>query len=211
MSKFKRPGRESTQRCRYRVPGRSAGSELGGRICRRGPVLVLSFWGLLFRRRPQKLDKGNIGRYSQYCSVANCPSGFLLRFFSPAFQCVSGGEKVGRVGGGLRVAFVYSPILDSSKGSEYCQTNVTASLGREIYNPRKKVAEYGRKVPPIPQTQGTGVQFETDLIEHGWKWSPTKVYCQWRRGNGPLGCRTNRVPLTCHWRQLIGQCGEVTG
>ena len=85
-------------------------------------------------------------------------------------------ESQGTRRGSIRVALVYSPTLDSSKGSEYCQTNVTASLGREIYNPRKKVVEYRREVPPIPQTQGTRVQFETDLIEHGWKWSPTKVY-----------------------------------
>lgn len=28
----------------------------------------------------------------------------------------------------------------------------------------------------MPQNHGSGAQHEADLIEHGWKWSPTKVY-----------------------------------
>ena len=78
--------------------------------------------------------------------------------------------------GSIRMALVYTPVLDSSKGSEYCQTNVTASLGRQFDDPTGHTGRYKREINPIPQIGGTGVQHEEDLIEHGWKWSPTKVY-----------------------------------
>ena len=42
-------------------------------------------------------------------------------------------ETEGRRRGFVRMALVYTPVLDPSKGSEYCQTNVTASLGREYF------------------------------------------------------------------------------
>ena len=78
--------------------------------------------------------------------------------------------------GSVRIALVYTPFLDSSKGSEYCQTNLTASFGRQFDYPPKDSRRYKREIPPLPQKGGTGAQQEEDLIEHGWKWSPTKVY-----------------------------------
>ena len=78
--------------------------------------------------------------------------------------------------GSVRMALVYTPVLDSSKGSEYCQTNVTASFGRQFDYPKGDPRRYRREVRLLPQNGGTGAQHEKDLIEHGWKWSPTKVY-----------------------------------
>ena len=78
--------------------------------------------------------------------------------------------------GSVRMALVYTPVLDSSKGSEYCQTNLTASLGRQFDYPTGGAKRYKREIHRIPQKGGTGAQHEEDLIEHGWKWSPTKVY-----------------------------------
>ena len=41
-------------------------------------------------------------------------------------------ENNGQRRGFVRMALVYNPVLDPSKGSEYCQTNVSASLGARI-------------------------------------------------------------------------------
>ena len=78
--------------------------------------------------------------------------------------------------GFVRIGLVYTPTLDYSKGAEYCQTNVSASFGRRFDYPEGDPKRYRREVPPIPQKHGVSSQFERDLIEHGWKWSPTKIY-----------------------------------
>lgn len=78
--------------------------------------------------------------------------------------------------GTIRMGLVYTPILDSSKGAEYCQTNVSASLGRLFDYPRNDPRGYRREIPPLPQKHESSTQYEKDLIEQGWKWSPTKVY-----------------------------------
>lgn len=79
--------------------------------------------------------------------------------------------------GHIRMALVYEPWLDPSKGSEYCQTNVSASLGRVFDFPKEdKRPRYRKEIPTIPEEHGVGHQLERDLILHGWKWSPTKVY-----------------------------------
>ena len=85
-------------------------------------------------------------------------------------------ETNGQRRGSVRMALVYHPVLDPSKGSEYCQTNVSASLGRVLFDPTKNKRRYRREIIPLPQHDGGGAQLERDLIEHGWKWSPTKVY-----------------------------------
>ena len=54
--------------------------------------------------------------------------------------------------------------------------NISASFGRKFDYPEKDPRRYRREVPPLPQDTNIGSQFERDLIEHGWKWSPTKVY-----------------------------------
>ena len=78
--------------------------------------------------------------------------------------------------GFVRIGLVYTPTLDPSKGAEYCQTNVSASFGRRFDYPEGDRRRYKREVPPIPQKHGVISQYERGLLEHGWKWSPTKVY-----------------------------------
>ena len=77
--------------------------------------------------------------------------------------------------GSLSMALAYTPIFDSSKGAEYCQTNVTASLGRTFDYPARDPRRYKREVSPVPE-HALPSGFEKDLVEMGWKWSPTKVY-----------------------------------
>ena len=83
-------------------------------------------------------------------------------------------EENGLRRGFIRAALVYTPYLDSSKGAEYCQTNVEASIGRELFDPKKYETKYKREVPPLPPSHGA--HLEKDLIKYGWKWSPAKVY-----------------------------------
>lgn len=78
--------------------------------------------------------------------------------------------------GFVRMGLVYTPTLDPSKGTEYCQTNVYASLGRLIKDAKGDSTSYRREIPPLPKRPENSSPYEEDLIKHGWKWSPTKVY-----------------------------------
>ena len=78
--------------------------------------------------------------------------------------------------GFVRMGLVYTPTLDSSKGVEYCQTNVNASLGRLIKDPKGDSKSYRREIHPLPKRPENSSSYEDNLIKHGWKWSPTKVY-----------------------------------
>jgi len=78
--------------------------------------------------------------------------------------------------GFVRMGLVYTPTLDSSKGTEYCQTNVYASLGRLIKDSEGDSTNYRREIHPLPKRPKNSSSREEDLIKHGWKWSPTKVY-----------------------------------
>jgi len=73
----------------------------------------------------------------------------------------------------ILMTLVYEPALDASFGSEYCRTNVEVSLG--TYDLGKDGKRHQKKqVPADPQLKGSG--YEADLVEHGFKWSPVKVY-----------------------------------
>ena len=78
--------------------------------------------------------------------------------------------------GFVRMGLVYTPTLDPSKGTEYCQTNVSASFGRQFDYPRGDPRRYRREIDPLPKRPKNSSPHEEDLINHGWKWSPTKVY-----------------------------------
>lgn len=73
----------------------------------------------------------------------------------------------------ILMTLVYEPSLDIRFGSEYCRTNVEISMG--TYDVGKDGKRHqNKKVPEDPQLKGSG--FEKDLVEHGFKWSPVKVY-----------------------------------
>jgi len=79
----------------------------------------------------------------------------------------------GRVAGEFLMTLVYDPPLDTSAGAEYCQSNIDISLG--TYDPGKngKIKHVG-KIPLEPKDYSK--LYESYLIEHGFKWSPVKVY-----------------------------------
>lgn len=71
------------------------------------------------------------------------------------------------------MTLVYDPALDASYGSEYCRTNVEASLGTLQPNGDSGLG-HKREVPEEPCLKGRA--YEKDLVKYGFKWSPVKVY-----------------------------------
>lgn len=71
------------------------------------------------------------------------------------------------------MTLVHEPDLDASFGSEYCRSNIEVSLG--TYDVGKDGKEHQeKKIPEDPKLSGSA--YEKDLVEHGFKWSPVKVY-----------------------------------
>lgn len=79
----------------------------------------------------------------------------------------------GKVKGEFFITLSYDPPVDSSFGAEYCRTNVDVSLG--TYDVGKDDKRHHRmQIPPEPKDLSR--LYEKQLIEHGFKWSPNKVY-----------------------------------
>ncbi len=76
--------------------------------------------------------------------------------------------------GELTVTLAYEPPLDAGFGAEYCRSNVDLSLGVQKSDAAGKLAQ-SRQVEPFPK-RSASVAEEKKLIEHGFKWSPVKVY-----------------------------------
>lgn len=79
----------------------------------------------------------------------------------------------GRVEGEFLMTLVYDPPLDPSAGAEYCQVNIDVSLGTFDRGPDGKPQHVG-KIPLEPEDYAR--LYERHLVEHGFKWSPVKVY-----------------------------------
>lgn len=78
-----------------------------------------------------------------------------------------------KVRANILMTLVHEPDLDASFGSEYCRSNIEVSLG--TYDPGEDGKRHQKKqVPEDPKLSGKG--YEQDLVEHGFKWSPVKVY-----------------------------------
>jgi serine protease AprX len=95
----------------------------------------------------------------------------------------------------ILMTLVHEPDLDASFGSEYRRSNIDVSLG--TYDPGKDGKRHQKKqVPEDPKL--TGSAYEQDLVEHGFKWSPVKVY----RSEMVRGVRgkTWRLDLCVHHR-----------
>jgi serine protease AprX len=79
------------------------------------------------------------------------------------------------LGSEIFLTLIYNPPLDRSFGVEYCRCNVTASLGTEKTSPTSEKPKYTRKVEPFPEKNALGGT-ENELVKHGYKWSPMKLY-----------------------------------
>jgi len=95
----------------------------------------------------------------------------------------------GKVRGEFVITLVYDPPLDLAYGAEYCRRNLEVSLG--TYNPNTPQAEHRKKIPCEPHD--IAELYEKERIEHGFKWSPVKVY----RRAFPRGTEGD------HWRIVV--------
>lgn len=82
-------------------------------------------------------------------------------------------DAKGKVIGEFVVTLVYDPPLDANAGSEYCRTNVDVSLGTYKIDPKTGKRKHNQE---IPIESGDTHSREKTLVEHGFKWSPVKVY-----------------------------------
>lgn len=74
--------------------------------------------------------------------------------------------------GDVSMTLVYDPPLDHSRRFEYCRLNINAHLG--LYRRTKDGAlRFKGMIPPDATWED---RYEKALIEHGFKWSPVKVY-----------------------------------
>lgn len=83
-------------------------------------------------------------------------------------------HKNGKAFGEIILTLVYDPPVDPFDGASYSQVNVDASLGA-CWVDAKGVEDYsGRQIVPYPEHYQD--LFEKNQIEHGFKWSPVKVF-----------------------------------
>jgi len=79
----------------------------------------------------------------------------------------------GRIEGEFLMTLVYDPPLNPAAGAEYCQVNIDLSLGTFDPGPDGK-PRHEIKIPLEPEDYAR--LYERHLVEHGFKWSPVKVY-----------------------------------
>jgi hypothetical protein len=74
----------------------------------------------------------------------------------------------GKVRGEFFITLVYQPELDPNQAFEYCQLDVKVGFGE--YD--TSTGSFTSKIPPKQESH----LYEEDLVKHGDKWSPVKVY-----------------------------------
>lgn len=78
--------------------------------------------------------------------------------------------------GEIFMTLIYNPPLDRKFGIEYCRCNVKATLGSVTPSPTPGAKpKYSREVHPAPEKKAPS-GFDKDMVEHGYKWSPLKLY-----------------------------------
>lgn len=126
------------------------------------------------------------------------PNGEYVEHEFPMPECLLQGDKFC---GEITITLCYAPPLSPENGAEYCRANVNVGMG--VVKPRntKKVDKatgeeitvtadgFRSEVPADPNFPQQG--FEAELIEHGFKWSPVKVY----RRKFPRGVEGRRWQL----------------
>lgn len=83
----------------------------------------------------------------------------------------------GKCRGDVRQTLVYTPPLDYSFGAEFVRVSLEASLQQENGRTPDGKPTYKREVHPtyLPKDESEP-HYEADLVTHGLKWSPIKVY-----------------------------------
>ncbi|HEY9683238.1 MAG TPA: S8 family peptidase [Drouetiella sp.] len=118
-------------------------------------------------------------------SILNCPTWASTLVFEGELWQTHDFEKrsfpipkcfrtdANKVKGEFLMTLVYDPPLNPDYGVEYCRSNMEISLGTYDVGADSKRKHQG-KVPP--ETGDYKQNFESFMIEHGFKWSPVKVY-----------------------------------
>ncbi len=112
----------------------------------------------------------------------------FLRHPFPMPDCLL--TKAGKLSAEVFMTLVHDTPINENYGPEYCRSHVTASLG--IATPstsksRKGAWNVERQVHPV--LGGLEEGYEADLVEHGFKWSPVKLYHR----------KFSRGPGDAHW------------
>lgn len=80
----------------------------------------------------------------------------------------------GKLRGGFMLTAVYDPPLTDDGGYDYCRANVEVSLGSFDSRDPNDDPSHNKIVPIHPKDYSA--LGEKNLIEHGFKWSPVKVF-----------------------------------
>jgi serine protease AprX len=100
-------------------------------------------------------------------------------------------EEEGVLRGEVFMTVIHDTPLDPDFGIEYCRSNVTASLGTLGVDPESGDEAYTRQVDPVPKALTEG--YESELVKHGFKWSPLKLYYR----------KLVRMAASKEWRLLL--------
>lgn len=115
-------------------------------------------------------------------------------------------ESNGFLTGEVFMTLMYDPPMDRSYGIEYCRTNVNASLGTIWEDEEKKEKfKYYREIPPVPKAITEG--YEEDLVKHGYKWSPLKMYHR-KFSRGPVGAQWRLTLEMLNRAEMHGDHGQ---
>lgn len=90
----------------------------------------------------------------------------------------------GKCRGEARLTLVSSPPLDTSFGAEFVRVNIEAALQQEDFDKTGKPGWKGRLEAAYLPGRANGPAVEAERIEHGFKWSPTKMFKKKMRGLG---------------------------
>lgn len=109
----------------------------------------------------------------------------------PIPDCFRMGDD--RVQGEFIATLVYNPPLDPNYKAEYCRTNIELSLGEYDEGQKGKV-----KIKPDKKKE---TRTEKELVEHGFKWAPVKVF----RQNFPRGTKGDVWRLHLNLKRRDGE------
>ena len=135
--------------------------------------------------RASDLRYRGFGLPGTLASVLHCHPWMSTLVFEPELPTGQEFEKIdfpmpsclftaaGKLRAEIFMTLVYDPPLDPSYGAEYCRTNVDISLGTYDFGVDGK-RHHECQVPAMPRDFNK--LYEHHVIEHGFKWSPVKVY-----------------------------------
>jgi hypothetical protein len=109
----------------------------------------------------------------------------------------------GKCRGSVSLTIVSTPPLDLRFDAEFVRVNLEVALQQEQEDGRWK----GRLKPTFVPRTGNRAPFEAALIEHGLKWSPTKIYSANLRGVGS----SSNWRLSVNYLTRVGERMPTTG